>query len=130
MRKSGRLIDLLEKLLGPFGAAIDSAYLFESPAKSDQPNATGDIDILIIGSVQMRDLESTMGYVERTLRRPVNATYYSRADFEQRMAKGNPFLRSLIQEERTFITGTTDLLSAAANQPAKSPLSFFRRSSG
>lgn len=111
MRKSRLLIDMLVEALEPFASSIDAAYVFGPMAKSAQSSNRSDLEILIIGSAKMRDLEPTMGVLERTLKRPVNSSHYTRADFFDKLSRGNPFLRSLQQEERTLIVGAKDVFN-------------------
>lgn len=107
--KTVGLADVLRTELHRFASRIGVAFVYGSIAKGEETSAS-DIDLLVIGETTLAEIAPALKRAEKRLSRPVNATVYSAADFKDKLAKGNHFLRSVLSEAKLFILGTQDEL--------------------
>ena len=107
LEKTSGLAEVVRVALQPFRKRISLALVYGSIAKGRERSAS-DVDLLVVGDITLADLSSALSQAERKLRRPVNATVYSVADFRERIAKRNHFLRSVLESEKIFLAGTPD----------------------
>ena len=109
--KTAGLADVVRNALAPHRGRIQLAFVYGSIARG-QERSTSDVDLLIIGEIGLRRLSPALDRAEQELRRPVNATIYSLADFASRLQERNHFLLAVLDSEKIFVLGTPHDLAA------------------
>ena len=102
-------IPTLRSTLAPLTDRISVAFIYGSMARGKE-TAESDIDLLIVGKVELEDVIARLGNVEASLRRPVNPTVYSPAEFRTKLTSGNHFLNSVVRGDKAFLIGDEDEL--------------------
>ncbi len=102
-------IPTLRSALAPLADRISVAFIYGSMARGEE-TAESDIDLLIVGKVELEDVIARLGNVEASLRRPVNPTVYSPVEFRTKLTSGNHFLNSVVRGNKVFLIGDEDEL--------------------
>lgn len=102
--------------LGELGG-IDCAFVFGSFA-AGEPHAGSDIDVIVIGSVELAVLAEVASRVTSEVGRAVNPKLYRPAEWSRKLGEGNPFVRSVAAGPRLFVVGDERVLDAIA-EPRK-----------
>ncbi|MGD9723261.1 MAG: nucleotidyltransferase domain-containing protein [Pirellulales bacterium] len=111
LEKTVGLVDVLRGVLRRHAKSIVVAFVFGSMARGTA-RSRSDIDLLIVGRTTLAELSGALAKAEDRLGRAVSATVYSPADFTQKLAARNHFLRSVLAAEKIFVVGTTNDLEA------------------
>ena len=99
IRQGLRLESVLRDSLDPLRDRIEIAFVFGSTARNRQTKDS-DIDLLIIGDVNLKGLSGPLGEAERTLGRRINPAIYTRESFREKYQAGNPFLLDVYRREK------------------------------
>jgi predicted nucleotidyltransferase len=102
-------IALLRSALAPLAHRIAVAFLYGSTARGEQGPAS-DIDLMVIGKLNLAAVIEKVGMVESSLRRAVNPTVYSVPEFKSKLQSGNHFLKSVVNGDKVFLIGDEDEL--------------------
>lgn len=102
-------IPMLRSALAPLTDRISVAFVYGSIARGEE-RAESDIDLLIVGKVALENVIARLGDIEGALRRAVNPTVYSPAEFRSKLASGNHFLISVVRGDKIFLIGDEDEL--------------------
>ena len=102
-------IPTLRSALAPMANRISVAFVYGSMARGEE-RAESDIDLLIVGKAELEDVIARLGNIEASLRRPVNPTVYSPAEFRAKLTTGNHFLNSVVRGHKVFLIGDEDEL--------------------
>lgn len=102
--KTAGVADVLRAALLPLAERIQAAFIFGSMAEGRQ-NQESDVDLLIIGKVNLREVVTALSQAQTTLGREVNPTVYPPEEFRQKLAQGHHFLKSLVENPRIFLIG-------------------------
>ncbi len=94
-----RLESVLRDSLLPLADQIDMAFVFGSTARNRQ-NEDSDIDLLVMGSVNLKDMSGPLREAERILGRRINPVIYTRDSFRQKFQAGDPFLLDVYRREK------------------------------
>lgn len=94
-RKSFAVVEPLKEALAPFAGHITSAFVFGSLAKGTD-NDRSDIDLIVVGNVQLLDLSEALTLAEQTLLRPVNFSLYEPAEWDA-LVKSDPVMAQIAQ---------------------------------
>ena len=116
--KTVGLVDLIRSVLEPFRDRIDVAFLHGSIARGEE-RSTSDIDLITVGDAGLADLSPALQQAESRLKRPINATVYTRAEFAKKAAGGNHFLRAVLDREKLFVVGDEHDLEQTALRPPR-----------
>jgi predicted nucleotidyltransferase len=92
--KTEGLADVLRDALGTRG--IDCAVVFGSIA-SHRTTAGSDVDLLVVGTIGLREAVRRLGPAHDRLGREINAVVWSRDEFERRRAESDPFLQGILE---------------------------------
>ena len=92
--KTTGIAEVLRDALGTDG--IESALVFGSIA-AEQPVAGSDVDLLVIGSIGLREAVRRLGKAQDVLAREVNPVVWTRKEFEKRRHNADPFFRRILQ---------------------------------
>ncbi|MBA2293127.1 MAG: nucleotidyltransferase domain-containing protein [Gemmatimonadales bacterium] len=121
----GELVGLMTKTTGLGGVLqgalkglaeqgrIDLAFAYGSTATGSQ-RAGSDVDLMVIGSVTLRELAPALRPAQQQLDRELNPTVYRPDEFRQRLAAGEHFLRRVLETPRVMLVGSDDALGKMA----------------
>jgi len=88
---------------------IDQAFIYGSVAKGDE-GANSDIDLLIVGEVELSRLRRLLRDLERRLGREISETVYGKGEFIQRQREGDAFLLRVLSGPKIVLIGEGDAL--------------------
>lgn len=109
--KTVGLVEPLRAALAPFEKKIELAFVFGSVAKGTE-KAGSDVDLLLVSdTLSYPDLYEALQHAEAVLARPVNPTLFTRAEWEQRRAERDSFVRRIAEQTKHFLIGSEDDLS-------------------
>ena len=103
---AGRIRASLDKLAG-----IEYAFIYGSYAKGEE-KADSDVDLLIIGNVDMDRLDSHLGKLEKTLGREINYVLYSMEEFKSKKKAKDGFLMDVLSGKKIMLVGAENGLEA------------------
>jgi len=98
----GRLRSALQAAKG-----IGFAFVYGSFAKGTE-NAESDIDLLIVGDIDLDKLDRIFVGLEKAFGRTVNYVLYTKREYETKKAEGNAFLQEVRGREKIWIIGKND----------------------
>lgn len=101
--KTEGLADVLREALGNDG--VEFALVFGSIA-SDTPAAGSDIDLLIVGTVGLREAVRRLRPAQDTLGREIVPNVWSRSEFDRRRSAADPFLSRILAGPLIPVIGT------------------------
>ena len=94
-----RLETVLRDSLRPLGDSVELAFVFGSTARNRQEEGS-DIDLFVMGDVNLKWLSGPLRQAERTLGRRINPVIYTRDSFRQKCHGGDPFLLDVYRQEK------------------------------
>jgi uncharacterized protein len=103
---AGRIRASLKRLVG-----IEAAFIYGSYAKGEE-KADSDVDLLIIGDVDMDRLDSDLGELEKTLGREINYILYSVEEFKSKKKAKDGFLMDVLSGKKIMMVGAENGLEA------------------
>ena len=103
---AGRIRSSLERLAG-----IEFAFIYGSYAKGEE-KADSDVDLLIIGDVDMDRLDSNLGKLEKMLGREINYVLYSKEEFKSKRKAKDGFLMDVLSGKKIMVVGAENGLEA------------------
>ena len=93
----------LSKILLPL-EGIEAAFIYGSYAKNAD-NAKSDIDLFILGNPDEDVLVEKINNLEKNLKREINYSIYSRANFEMKKKEKDSFIGDLLKNKKLFLIG-------------------------
>jgi len=96
---AGRIRASLQKLAG-----VQFAFIHGSYAKGEE-KAESDVDLLIIGDVDMDRLDSNLGKLEKMLGRKINYVLYSMEEFKSKKDVKDGFLMDVLTGNKIMLIG-------------------------
>jgi len=119
LKKTTGIADVLRVSLAPLGNKISVAFVFGSVA-SGAERRTSDIDVMVVGSVSFEEVVGALHASQQELRREINPTVFSAAEFRKKAAEKGSFVARVLAEPKLFIQGMEhDVIKLAANRKAK-----------
>ncbi len=103
-RKTVGLAALIGDALADKADKIHLAFVFGSMATGRQ-NQSSDVDVMIIGDVQLLDVVKALLPVQQTLGREINPVIMRTHKFLAQMNKNDRFVSRLLNEAKIFIIG-------------------------
>jgi len=101
---SGQIKDALEKMPG-----IKHAFIYGSFARGEE-TAESDVDLLMIGTVDMNMLDAALHDVETKLGREINYVLYSMREFKAKKRAKNGFIMDVLAGGKIPVIGVPDEL--------------------
>jgi predicted nucleotidyltransferase len=106
------LISIVEKTVGVVSLLrqrlkdprVQCAFIFGSVAK-EKEKAQSDIDIIIIGNLGMREVSKLLSGLQEMIGREINPHVYSEDAFQDKLAKNDHFLTSVLKQKIKPILG-------------------------
>ena len=82
------------------------SLVYGSVAKGTD-TASSDIDLLVVADdMTLEEVYSTLAEVESSLDRKISPTMYTKKEFVDRRAAGNPFLSRVLEGEHLVLIGS------------------------
>ena len=95
--------------LGPLDAQLVLALIYGSVAQQAD-TAKSDIDLLVVSDdLTLEALYSQLSSAEKRLGRQISPALYTAAEFNQRRANGNPFLKRVLEGPTVLLKGNIDV---------------------
>jgi predicted nucleotidyltransferase len=107
--KTSGLVDVLREALDYSGIRL--AFVFGSLARSDG-KANSDLDLMVIGTITLRQLGKLLSGVATKLGREINPHVLTPEEFAKRRTTREHFITTVLNEPRLFVTGNEDELKA------------------
>ena len=102
--KTFGIADVLKKALAPLANAIDLAFVYGSIARG-QAAAESDIDVFVVTPLELADLDRVLDTAEKKLGRKVSPTVMDRSEFEQRIARRDHFVSTVLAQPMIHLAG-------------------------
>jgi predicted nucleotidyltransferase len=103
--KTFGVIAKIREALKPLEKGIEVAFVYGSFARGQEVSGS-DLDLFVVGDIQLDELVSALSSVEQSIDREINPTLFSSADFKNKWSRKNHFLRSVADTEKEFIIGS------------------------
>ena len=108
VRKTVAMVEPIRQALAPLAKKIERALIYGSVVKGTD-TASSDIDLLIVANdLALEALYSALAPVEASLDRKISPTLYTRKEYDDRLAAGNPFLTRVLEGEHLVLMGNAD----------------------
>jgi DNA-binding transcriptional ArsR family regulator len=106
--KTVGLADFLRESLEKIGP-IEVALIYGSVAKNVE-DVRSDIDLLVIGDVDVDALFEAVSKAEEAIRREINVTSYTRKDWRERTKEKRAFQSDILENPKIMLIGGEDEL--------------------
>jgi len=116
-RKTVGLGSKLTTALEPIADRIDVAFVFGSMASGKQ-HAKSDLDICVLGEVELLDVVKAVGSLQESLRREINPVVMSAKQFASDLANEERFAERLVAEPKIFVIGDENEFRKLTQNPA------------
>ncbi|MBD3237779.1 MAG: hypothetical protein GF330_13835 [Candidatus Eisenbacteria bacterium] len=103
------LASLLRAALRPLRDRITAAFIF-GPVAAGADTASGDVDILLIGDVSLRQFSRIRTSAGRQIGRDLSTLIYSPAQFRAKARRGTRFVRELLAGPKIWLVGSEEQL--------------------
>jgi uncharacterized protein len=107
--KTSGLVDILRQALVK-KTGIRLAFVFGSLASGGEKPAS-DVDLMIVGSVSLRQLSKWLSGVVGRVGREINPHVFAPQEFARRRQERDHFLASVLDAPKLFVIGTEDELA-------------------
>ena len=107
--KTSGLADVLREALTHSGVRL--AFVFGSLARSNG-KAGSDVDLMVIGTISLRQLGKLLSGIPTKLGREVNPHVLSPEEFMKRRKTREHFIATVLRDPRLFVIGSEDELKA------------------
>jgi predicted nucleotidyltransferase len=109
VNKTVGIFSVLRSALHPLAKHVLVAFVYGSVAR-EEDRAQSDVDLLVVGKATLEEVLSRLSTVEKSIRRPINPTVYSVAEFKSKLASANHFLTAVLKGQKVFLLGDEDEL--------------------
>lgn len=103
-RKTIGLTSMLNDALLPLADKIDMAFVFGSMAAGTQ-HAGSDLDICILGDLELIDVVKALGPVQEQLNREINPVVMQIGNYFSQLKQHDRFVERVNNEPKLFVTG-------------------------
>ena len=103
-RKTTGLADLLRNALCELDDKIDIAFVFGSMASGRQ-SSFSDVDVMVLGDVELIDVVTALAPVAEMLRREINPVVSPSATFAADLGMNKRFAERVMDEDKLFVIG-------------------------
>jgi predicted nucleotidyltransferase len=111
--KTVGLGDALREYLGWAGGDIRVAFIYGSYARNEE-NVASDIDLFVVGNIGATELSAALAQAKSELGREMNPVLMTPEEFREKVASGNHFVVSLLEEPKAFLVGNAQRLESLA----------------
>lgn len=88
---------------------LEAAFLYGSFAK-DTADARSDIDLCVIGEINLKDLNRIINKQEKAFQREINYVLYSLKEFRDKLKSRDPFILDILKDA-LFLMGSYEKLT-------------------
>lgn len=107
--------DVLRTFLEPLENRIKVAILYGSTAEGRETKAS-DIDLLVVGQVTFSEVAEKLIPAQDVLKREINPTVFSLAEFQKKLIDGHHFLSSVLKSNFHYVLGDENELKRMAEK--------------
>ena len=111
--KTSGIADVINFRLERFSGKFEVAFIYGSVARMEELS-TSDVDLMIVGDVELADLVPGLRRAEKALGREINPTIYSPQEFLKRRTEGDSFIDTVLSGSKIFLKGSDSELEALA----------------
>jgi len=111
--KTGGLVDVIGEALK--GARIKVAFVFGSLADG-KATAASDVDLMVVGSLGLRELTSLLGGTAEKLGREINSHVLTEVEYQSRIQRAEHFVTNVLNGPKLFVVGSQDDLEAMGGE--------------
>ena len=86
---------------------IEVAFIFGSFANGE-PDVSSDLDIMLIGDLDVAQVTPVIDEMEKMLARDVNYVSFTQEEWESRLEDGDPFVTNVRDAPKVMLIGTHD----------------------
>ncbi len=104
LRKTAGLVDVLRDALALLGGRVEKAFVYGSMASGNE-HAHSDVDLMLIGDLEFTDAVMALASAQATLRREINPTVLSRAEFERKLLDVDGFAAQVWRGTKLWVVG-------------------------
>jgi uncharacterized protein len=119
LKTSGLRDALHEALTSP---DVKMAFVFGSVA-ADSEEAESDIDLIVIGSLSLRQLSRLLSGVATRVGREINPHVFTVEEFRRRMKARDHFIRTVMAAPKLVVIGNEDELTSMGRERVVAPAS-------
>lgn len=102
--KTAGLVDVIRAGLDAFADRIEWAFIYGSIARSEE-HALSDVDLLILGRVNLAEISKPLRRAEESLGRAVNPIVYTADQFAQKVQARHHFAEDVLRSKKLFVIG-------------------------
>jgi len=100
--------DLIRQILNQIGG-IEESFIFGSFAEGE-PNAESDLDLMLIGQVDLSELSPMILQMEERLGREVNYIIYTSNEWQSRLESKDPFATNVYNSPKIVLIESNDAI--------------------
>jgi uncharacterized protein len=101
--------DIIKAALAPLLPQLTHAFIYGSVAKGTE-HAGSDIDLMLVGDgLSYSEVMGLLSHAEQQLRRTINPTMYTIAEFNDRKASHQSFITRIMEQPKLWLVGDTEL---------------------
>ena len=104
VEKTSGATELLRTALAPMTDDISLAFIYGSTAKGTN-RARSDVDLVVVGDVDLADLVRQLGPAEEKLGREISPRVFSNREFAARLKSKDRFLTSVVRGPKQILLG-------------------------
>jgi predicted nucleotidyltransferase len=105
--KTVGLVEVLSDALASYRGKIVLAFVYGSVAQGTYA-AKSDVDLMIVGDLDVVDLHSAIVQVEGKLKRTVNYSLFSPEEFQRERDNADSFVSSVLSDPKLLVIGNSD----------------------
>jgi len=109
LRKTTGMVDVLAEALAPLASKIDVAFVFGSVAQGKETTGS-DIDLLIIGNVNFKQVVKALYDSQEKLDREINPKVYKKEEWMILIKEKDAFAKEVMAGSKLFVKGSDDEL--------------------
>jgi predicted nucleotidyltransferase len=108
--------DTIRQALQSLGE-VNTAFIFGSFAEADS-DSLSDLDLMVVGEVNLKDLSLSIEELENQLGRAVNYMTYTLQEWQEKVKNGDPFVHNVLEGDKIMLVGSEDVLRESAETGA------------
>lgn len=105
LRKTAGLADVVRNALLPHADHIEAAFIYGSVAAGTETSRS-DVDVMILGELPFAEAIKALAPAQLSLRREVNATVMSAAEFLKKRRANDNFVAAVWKAPRLWVIGS------------------------
>jgi len=104
LRKTAGLVDVIREALLPLADKVEMAFVYGSMARGEE-HAHSDVDVMLVGDLEFSEVVLALSDTQTTLRREVNPTVLSRAEFDSKRQQADSFVAQVWRGSKLWVVG-------------------------